>query len=112
MSEIYPTCTRCSGLVIGPVSWVGPLAYHGVCARSAGAALLASIHTTEGALVLARKTVSERVQAMRTARGAQGLRRLELYAHPDDWPAIQQLAIKLQLRRAKAAAKADALTTK
>lgn len=40
---------------------------------------------------------------MRSARDALGLRRLELYAHPDDWPEIQQLAIKLQMRRAKVA---------
>jgi hypothetical protein len=47
------------------------------------------------------KTTAERVAAMRAARKALGLKRLELYAHPDDWPAIQQLAIKLQMRRAK-----------
>lgn len=40
---------------------------------------------------------------MRTARDALGLRRLELYAHPEDWPAIRQFAIKLQMRRAKLA---------
>ena len=50
------------------------------------------------------KTTSERVQAMRAARDALGLKRLELYAHPDDWPAIKALAEKLQRRRAKLAA--------
>ena len=50
----------------------------------------------------AAKTTSERVQAMRAARDALGLKRLELYAHPDDWPAIKALADKLQRKRAKA----------
>ena len=54
------------------------------------------------------KTTIERVQAMRAARDALGLKRLELYAHPDDWPAIKALAEKLQRRRARLAAKADA----
>ena len=49
------------------------------------------------------KTTSERVQVMRAARDALGLRRLELYAHPDDWPAIKALAEKLQRRRSKSA---------
>ena len=49
----------------------------------------------------AAKTISERVQAMRSARDALGLKRLELYAHPDDWPAIKALAEKLQRRRAR-----------
>ena len=53
----------------------------------------------------AAKTSGERMVAMRAARYALGLRRLELYAHPDDWPAIQQFAIKVQMRRAKPAAK-------
>jgi hypothetical protein len=52
--------------------------------------------------MIAAKTTSERVQAMRAARDALGLRRLELYAHPDDWPAIKALADKLQRKRAKA----------
>ena len=42
---------------------------------------------------------------MRAARDALGLKRLELYAHPDDWPAIKALAEKLQRRRAKLVAK-------
>lgn len=47
------------------------------------------------------KTTSERVQAMRVARDALGLKRLELYAHPEDWPQIKALAEKLQRKRAK-----------
>ena len=50
----------------------------------------------------AAKTTSERVQAMRAARDALGLKRLELYAHPDDKPAIKALAEKLARKRAKA----------
>lgn len=49
--------------------------------------------------------VKDRVAQMRAARDALGLKRLELYAHPDDWPAIKALAEKLQRRRAKLAAK-------
>lgn len=52
-------------------------------------------------LGLAPKTTSERVQEMRAARDALGLKRLELYAHPEDWPAIKALAEKLQRRRTK-----------
>lgn len=51
------------------------------------------------------KTTSERVAALRAARDALGLKRLELYAHPDDWPAIKALAEKLQRRRARLAPK-------
>ena len=51
----------------------------------------------------AAKTASERVAKLRIGREAQSLRRLELYAHPDDWPAIKALADRLAKRRAKAA---------
>lgn len=47
----------------------------------------------------AAKTTAERVAAFRAARDAMGLKRLELYAHPDDWPAIKALAEKLQRKR-------------
>ena len=57
---------------------------------------------TEARKGLAAKTTSERVQAMRAARDALGLKRLELYAHPEDWPAIKTLAERLQRKRAKA----------
>jgi hypothetical protein len=39
---------------------------------------------------------------MRSARNSLGLKRLELYAHPEDWPAIKALAEKLQRKRARA----------
>ena len=53
------------------------------------------------AFVAMPKTTSERVQAMRASRDALGLKRLELYAHPEDWPAIKALAERLQRKRAK-----------
>ena len=49
----------------------------------------------------AAKTTSERVDKLRKDRDALGLKRLELYAHPEDWPAIKALAEKLQRKRAK-----------
>jgi hypothetical protein len=55
--------------------------------------------------VNADKTTAERVQKLRADRDALGLKRLELYAHPEDWPEIKALAEKLQRRRAKLAAK-------
>ena len=51
--------------------------------------------------VLAPKTTSERVDKLRKDRDSLGLKRLELYAHPDDWPAIQALAKKLARKRGK-----------
>ena len=57
----------------------------------------------------AAKTTSERLQAMRAARDALGLKRLELYAHPEDWPAIKALAEKLQRRRDCGRASKDGL---
>ena len=51
------------------------------------------------------KTTAERVAALRAARDALGLKRLELYAHPDDWPAIKALAEKLRRKRARLVAK-------
>jgi hypothetical protein len=56
----------------------------------------------------AAKTTAERVAALRAGRDAAGLKRLDLYAHPDDWPAIKELAAKLQRRRERAAKKAKA----
>lgn len=49
------------------------------------------------------KTINERVAAMRERAASLGLKRLELYAHPEDWVAIKALAEKLQKRREKAA---------
>ena len=51
------------------------------------------------------KTSAERVCALRAAREKQGMRRLELYAHPDDWPQIKALAANLQRRRTNLVAK-------
>lgn len=53
------------------------------------------------------KTAAERVAALRAARDALGLKRLELYAHPDDWPAIKALAAKLQRKRERNAKRAE-----
>jgi hypothetical protein len=53
----------------------------------------------------AAKTTAERVQAMRAARDALGLKRLELYAHPDDWDKIKALAFTLNMKRQKPAKK-------
>ena len=47
------------------------------------------------------KTPTERVAKLRADREAQGLKRLDLYAHTDDWPAIKALADKLQRKRTK-----------
>jgi hypothetical protein len=47
------------------------------------------------------KTTSERVAKLRADRDALGLKRLELYAHPEDWTAIKALAERLQRKRAK-----------
>jgi hypothetical protein len=49
----------------------------------------------------APKTATERVVKLRAERDALGLKRMELYAHPDDWPAIKALAEKLARKRAK-----------
>ena len=55
------------------------------------------------AFVAMPKTSNERVAKLRADRDALGLKRLELYAHPEDWPAIKALAEKLQKRRARLA---------
>lgn len=49
----------------------------------------------------AAKTATQRVDKLRAAREQQFLKRRELYAHIDDWPAIKALAAKLQRKRAK-----------
>lgn len=57
------------------------------------------------------KTTAERVASMRAAREAQGLKRIDLYAHPADHPAIKALAEKLQRKRerqSRAAMSSDA----
>lgn len=45
------------------------------------------------------KTTSQRIQALRKRLDELGLKRRELYAHDEDWPAIQALAVKLQRKR-------------
>jgi hypothetical protein len=45
--------------------------------------------------------VAARVAALRARRAAEGLARLELFAHPDDHAAIKAYAARLQKRRAK-----------
>lgn len=50
------------------------------------------------------KTAIERVDALRAARKAKGLKRRELYVHDEDWPQIVKLAMKLQMKRNKALA--------
>lgn len=45
------------------------------------------------------KTPSQRVEALRKRRDELGLKRRELYAHDDDWPAIQALTARLQRKR-------------
>lgn len=54
----------------------------------------------------AAKTTSERVAKMRADRDALGLKRLELYAHPEDWPPIKNLAAKLTKKRQRKPTKA------
>lgn len=45
------------------------------------------------------KTVNERVETLRAAREAQGMKRCELYAHPDDWLKIKEFAESLKRKR-------------
>jgi hypothetical protein len=45
------------------------------------------------------KTSTERVMEVRARRRALGLRRLEVYAHPEDHEPIKVLAAKLQRKR-------------
>ena len=54
---------------------------------------------------LAPKTVGERVDKLRKDAAALGLRRKEVYAHDEDWPAIKTLAEKLHRRRNKLVAR-------
>ncbi len=49
------------------------------------------------------KPVAARVAALRQRRAALGLKRLELYAHPDDHAALKELSARLYLRRTKQA---------
>jgi len=47
------------------------------------------------------KTATQRSQALRAAREAAGIKRLDIYAHTDDHAAIKELAAKLEQKRAK-----------
>ena len=47
------------------------------------------------------KESTPRVATLRAARKSAGLKRVELYVHPDDEPAIKALAAKLARKRAK-----------
>lgn len=51
--------------------------------------------------IVSAKTPTERVEKLRQEREALGLKRRELYAHDEDWPKIQELAAKLQRKRAR-----------
>jgi hypothetical protein len=53
------------------------------------------------------KQASERMAAFRKRRQESGLKRLEMYAHPDDHEAIKETAAKLQRKRDKAAKRGD-----
>jgi len=49
------------------------------------------------------KSTAQRQAEKRARRAAEGLARLELFAHPDDHAAIKAYAARLQKRRAKPA---------
>ena len=45
------------------------------------------------------KTAAQRQAELRANRAALGMKRLELHAHPEDWPAIKALAERLRQLR-------------
>lgn len=45
------------------------------------------------------KSTLQRVQKLREDRARLGLKRLELYVHPDDWDEVKTLAARLQRKR-------------
>ena len=49
--------------------------------------------------IVTAKTVNERVETLRLARETQGMKRCELYAHPDDWLKIKEFAESLKWKR-------------
>lgn len=49
------------------------------------------------------KSTLQRVQKLREERARLGLKRLELYVHPDDWDQVKALASRLQRKREKSA---------
>jgi hypothetical protein len=64
-----------------------------------------TLYGAEGECSVNATTVKDRVQKMRAERDALGLKRLELYAHPDDWDKIKALAFTLNMKRQKPAKK-------
>ena len=55
----------------------------------------------------AAKTTAARAAELRRRRDDLGLKRLELYAHPDDHDAIKALAAKLQRKRERSAKRVE-----
>ena len=49
--------------------------------------------------MITSSTAAERTARLRYLRTAAGLRRLELWAHPLDWPSIKRLALRMRKRR-------------
>lgn len=45
------------------------------------------------------KTNNERQQALRAKRATAGLKRFEVWTHPNDWPVIKGLVERLAKRR-------------
>ena len=57
--------------------------------------------------MITSSTSAERTARLRYLRAAAGLRRLELWAHPLDWPRIKRLSVALRQRRERMARKRD-----
>ncbi len=49
------------------------------------------------------KTSTERAAEVRARRDELGIKRREIYAHDDDWPALRERAAKMVDKREKAA---------
>ena len=64
-----------------------------------------TLYGAEGKCSMNATTVNDRVQKMRAERDTLGLKRLELYAHPEDWDKIKACAFVLNMKRTKAAKK-------
>lgn len=45
------------------------------------------------------KTSQERLQALREKRAQMGLKRFDIYLHPQDWPAVKRFVARLAKRR-------------
>ena len=84
-----------------------------VCTRKSLREAVSAWNEMQRGIVSAAKTNAERQRDFRQRKiderkeqESQGLRCLELYAHPDDWPAIKMLAEKLHRKRQKHLTKA------